>query len=459
MVPHVSSHVVCQKVELFRYEQNSSITTSFAFIVASFLSEVPYTVVGSVIFSSLIYLLADLGQVIDDYYYFTQLIIMLGLLGIAGAYMFALLIRKELIIRDLLLVIMTLCALLSGFPVQLDSMPSYIASAAGINPIRWAFEGMMAWKLLMYEDGETYLTPFEFEAFDHNKAKSIINNFLWVTLAIAIVLTMKEPLLLKRVAESKTPKTTSMSRDSVDSMPEHMSESRSSLGLPRKSTRQSELVKPVLFMRESSVTNHVSAQLSINLSMAGEANTSHGPTIAFKDISYRVADDTSPGGCRVILNRVNGLFDWGKLSMVLGAAGSGKSSLMHILAGDTAPGAEITGKVYCNDTVVSTTEPLWQRCGFVPIHNEHLRDLTVKEVVKFAMLLRCHNRKGLAVVDDNVKKTIDILHLDSVQLKKTKFLNNGELKRVSIAEEMVHGPKLLYMDEPLTGKPRALPFV
>jgi ABC-type multidrug transport system ATPase subunit len=107
--------------------------------------------------------------------------------------------------------------------------------------------------------------------------------------------------------------------------------------------------------------------------------------------------------------------------------------------------------MYSNDHPVDTSLPLWQRCGFVPIHNEHLRDLSVKETVKFAMLLRCHNRKGLSVVDDNVKKTIDILHLDSVQMKKTKFLNNGELKRVSIAEEMVHGPKLLYMDEPLTG--------
>lgn len=34
--------------------------------------------------------------------------------------------------------------------------------------------------------------------------------------------------------------------------------------------------------------------------------------------------------------------------------------------------------------------------------------------------------------------------------KKSKSLNAGELKRLSIAEEMVHGPKLLLMDEPLT---------
>jgi len=35
--------------------------------------------------------------------------------------------------------------------------------------------------------------------------------------------------------------------------------------------------------------------------------------------------------------------------------------------------------------------------------------------------------------------------------KKVKFLNSGEYKRLSIAEEIVHGPKLLLIDEPITG--------
>jgi ATP-binding cassette, subfamily G (WHITE), eye pigment precursor transporter len=39
----------------------------------------------------------------------------------------------------------------------------------------------------------------------------------------------------------------------------------------------------------------------------------------------------------------------------------------------------------------------------------------------------------------------------SVAEKKVKFLNKGEYKRLSIAEEMVHGPKLLLVDEPTTG--------
>jgi ABC-type multidrug transport system ATPase subunit len=40
---------------------------------------------------------------------------------------------------------------------------------------------------------------------------------------------------------------------------------------------------------------------------------------------------------------------------------------------------------------------------------------------------------------------------NSIADKKVKYINRGEYKRLSIAEEMVHGPKLLLMDEPTTG--------
>lgn len=136
MLPHISSHVVCQKVEVFRYEQLSGITTSFAFILSAIISEVPYTVIGSLIASSIIYGLADLGAHQTDNLFYIQTLILLGLLGISGAYMLALLIRKELLIRDFLLITVTLCAMLSGFPVQLSTMPWYISRCAGINPLR-----------------------------------------------------------------------------------------------------------------------------------------------------------------------------------------------------------------------------------------------------------------------------------------------------------------------------------
>lgn len=268
----------------------------------------------------------------------------------------------------------------------------------------------------MFDDGESYLATYGFESFDYKDTHSILSNFIWVTMGLAIALCLKEPNLLRQVQKSDGHRRdVSTSRESVDSISEAISggEGRgSSLFLPRKSTRQSEAVKPMLFMRESSVTTRVPTQLSINLSQTGELNLERGPTVTFKDINFRVRDRSTPGGQKIILNRVSGQFDWGKLSMVMGASGSGKSSLIHVLAGDIANGSEITGQVFFNGKPVDKKQTLWQRCGFVPIQNEHYRDLSVLDVVRFAMLLRCYNRKGLPVVDNNVQKTIEILHLE-----------------------------------------------
>jgi ABC-type multidrug transport system ATPase subunit len=39
----------------------------------------------------------------------------------------------------------------------------------------------------------------------------------------------------------------------------------------------------------------------------------------------------------------------------------------------------------------------------------------------------------------------------SVADRKTKTLNKGQLRRLTIAEELVHGPNLVLIDEPITG--------
>jgi len=241
----------------------------------------------------------------------------------------------------------------------------------------------------------------------------------------------------------------SMSRDSMDSVG---SAGEIPGGPPpmKPSGRQSEAVQPIMFMRESTVTGRTS-KLSINMSQLGEENTERGPTVMLKDVTYRVRDVKSPVGYKTVLNRISGQFDWGKLSMILGAPQCGKSSLMNIIAGNTGPGTEVGGLITFNGTPARPDMPLWERCGFVPMQNEHIRDLTVTEILTFAMRLRCYNSLGFAVVDENVKTTIDNLHLADVADTKVKYLNKGEYKRLSIAEEMVHGPKLLLMDEPTTG--------
>lgn len=98
--------------------------------------------------------------------------------------------------------------------------------------------------------------------------------------------------------------------------------------------------------------------------------------------------------------------------MILGAPGSGKSSLLHILAGDRGVGTEISGEIVFNDVQVDPKIPLYLRCGLIEVDDEHLVDLTVRDVVCYAMRLRCMNGVGLENEVANVKTTLELLHLE-----------------------------------------------
>jgi ABC-type glutathione transport system ATPase component len=257
------------------------------------------------------------------------------------------------------------------------------------------------------------LTQFGVENFKHDQIFEILGNFIWITSLVNLIFLLKDPLFLRRKPATQPGQRSQsmMSRDSMGSTVDTPAVPVEPEVLRRRSTRQSELVKPLLFMRESSVTGR-NSKLSINLSQVGEENTDRGPTLLFKEVTYVMNDSKTRNKKKIILNRVSGKFDWGKLSMVIGGAGSGKTSLLHILAGDIALGSEVHGQITFNGRPADPNQPLWQRCGFVALQNELIRDLTVKQVLMFAMKLRCLNRFGLAVLEENVQKTIEILHLE-----------------------------------------------
>jgi len=177
----------------------------------------------------------------------------------------------------------------------------------------------------------------------------------------------------------------------------------------------------------------------------------HGPTVAFQHVTYKSRDRTALSGYTCALDNVSGQFDWGKLSGIMGAPEAGKSTLLHVLAGDTGHRSHVTGEITYDGLKPDINLPLWQRCALVRAHDEQFPSLTVEEVVTYAMELRCLGKLALASVRDNVQKTLDLLHLEDIAHKPVYKLTIGERRRLSIAEEIVHGPPLLLIDEATTG--------
>jgi ABC-type multidrug transport system ATPase subunit len=140
--------------------------------------------------------------------------------------------------------------------------------------------------------------------------------------------------------------------------------------------------------------------------------------------------------------------------VIMGAEGAGKSSLLHIIGGQKlSSGAEISGKVYFNDKSIDDgREKAWQKCAFVEALDSHYRDLTVNEVVRYALELRNHEEDmSSGVFLQTLEQTFTLLQLSDLKNTKAKYLTPGEMRRLSIAEEIVVGPLLVLLDEPITG--------
>lgn len=135
----------------------------------------------------------------------------------------------------------------------------------------------MAWKFQSYEDGYKFLTPYQFQRFDHEHLFGIMLNFILITNSVTILFLLPGPIILRKSGAIDAERDSKM-RDSMASF--------DSATLPEPTTRPSELVAPLLFARESSVTGRKS-NLSINHSTTGFEHENRGPTVMFKDVTYR----------------------------------------------------------------------------------------------------------------------------------------------------------------------------
>jgi len=163
--------------------------------------------------------------------------------------------------------------------------------------------------------------------------------------------------------------------------------------------------------------------------------------IALRGIS-RIHD----GGAIAALRKIDLQIADGDCVAIVGASGSGKSSLVNILCGIDYPTA---GIVFWEGRPIRTQED-WtrlrrSRIGIVFQEFNLIPTLTALENVELALLGRGlsakHRYTRAAVVLDRVGLDHRMHHL------VTK-LSGGERQRVAIARAIVNEPKLLLADEP-----------
>lgn len=137
----------------------------------------------------------------------------------------------------------------------------------------------------------------------------------------------------------------------------------------------------------------------------------------------------------------------GELTAVVGPSGSGKTSLLAVLAGLIHP-SRVSGQILVDGRQMEVSR-FRRVSGYVAQEDTIFPLLTVEETLAYSARLRLRATASEAAV--HVQELIKELGLDHVAGSRVSGVSGGERRRVSIGEQLVHDPPVLFLDEPTTG--------
>ena len=156
-------------------------------------------------------------------------------------------------------------------------------------------------------------------------------------------------------------------------------------------------------------------------------------------------------GDRTVLSDISFKFEKGKNNLIIGASGSGKTTITKCIVGLQEPDS---GEVLFdgqNFWEMDTKEKaaLRQSIGFLFQGGALFDSMTVEENVKFA--LRVFSNQTEKEMTDRVDFCLDRVNLHGVKSLYPDELSGGMKKRVGIARAISMKPKYLFCDEPNSG--------
>ena len=156
------------------------------------------------------------------------------------------------------------------------------------------------------------------------------------------------------------------------------------------------------------------------------------------------------GDRRVFTGLTCGFPDHG-ISVVLGASGSGKTSLLRMMASLLRPDA---GRIRVGvEDITALAEArarsFRRRIGMLFQGGALLDSMTVFDNV--ALPMREHTRMSEAEIADRIHAQFEAVGLDAVDELLPAQLSGGMVKRAALARAMILEPQILLCDEPFTG--------
>jgi len=168
------------------------------------------------------------------------------------------------------------------------------------------------------------------------------------------------------------------------------------------------------------------------------------PVVVFENVSLAFDE-------KVILNEVSFTLHPGHMKIVLGASGSGKTTILRLILGLLRPDS---GRILvAGQPVESLTEDelmaIRAHVGMVFQEGALFDSLTVRENVGYRLYEE--TRQPLHEVDARVAEVLGFVGLGEYGDRMPSELSGGQRRRVAIARALAYRPGLILYDEPTTG--------
>ncbi len=159
-------------------------------------------------------------------------------------------------------------------------------------------------------------------------------------------------------------------------------------------------------------------------------------------MSIALIDLTKRFGKTLVVNRVSLEVQDGELFVLLGGSGSGKSTILRMIAGLWPPDA---GTIRLNGRDVTSLQPQLRGTGFVFQNYSIFRHMTAAENVEFGLRIR---RISGSERRRRCEELLDLVGLAGLGARYADQLSGGQQQRVALARALAYRPSVLLLDEP-----------
>jgi ABC-2 type transport system ATP-binding protein len=162
-----------------------------------------------------------------------------------------------------------------------------------------------------------------------------------------------------------------------------------------------------------------------NISKVFKAELLTQPFVALKDVSFEIPEGSMVG--------------------FLGANGAGKTTSLKIIMDFIRP---TSGQVVFKDSMGTSREEIFRKIGYLPERPYFYQNLTGQEFLHFMGEISDISK---AEIKTQISYWAPRFKIDHAMNRELKTYSKGMLQRIGFMASILHHPKLIILDEPLSG--------